>query len=64
MPSKLISTPECRVCDAADGANVSGAKTASEYSVDHPAEYLGKIGGSLLCSGSNVTAPPLIMFNL
>ena len=58
---KPTSALECCVYDAADGANVSGAKTASEYLADQQAESLGAAGISLLYSGSNLTAPPLIM---
>ena len=53
-----------RVCEGADGADVSGAKTMNEYSADQPAETLGVAGSSLLCSGSDLTAPPLIMLHL
>ena len=64
VPSKPTSAMECNVCDAADGANVSGTKTASKYSADQPTESLGVAGSSLLYSGSDLTAPPLIMFHL
>ena len=63
VPREPMSAPECCACDAADGANVSGAKTVSEYSAEHPAESLGVAGSSLLCSGSDLTAPPLIMLH-
>ena len=59
--SKPVAAPECRVCEGADGANVSGAKTAIEYSADQPAETLGMAGS---CSRSDLTAPPLIMLQL
>ena len=62
--SKPVAAPECHVCDVAEGANISGAKMVTEYSVDHPAESLGIAGSSLLCSGSDLTAPPLIMLHL
>ena len=52
------------VCEGTDGADVSGAKTMTEYSADQPAETLGIAGSSLLCSGSDLTAPPLIMLHL
>ena len=54
----------CGGADGADGADVSGAKTATEYSADQPAETLGVAGSSLLCSGSCLIAPPLIMLRL
>ena len=62
--SKPMSAPEYCVCDAADGADISGTKTASEYSADHPSESLGVAGGSLLCSGCDLTTPPLFMLHL
>ena len=62
--SKPVAAPECCVYEGADGANMSGAKTAIEYSADQPAETLGVAGSSLLCSGSDLTAPPLIMLHL
>ena len=62
--SKPMAAPECHVCDVAEGANVSGTKMATEHSADHPAESLGIAGSSLLCSGSDLTAPPLIMLHL
>ena len=62
--SRPVATLECRVCGGADGADVSGAKTAPEYSADQPAETFGVAGSSLLCSGSDFTAPPLIMLHL
>ena len=52
------------MCDAADGTNVSGGKTVSQYSADHQAESFGIAGSSLLCSGFDLTAPPLIMLHL
>ena len=64
MSSKPMAAPEYCVCDAAEDADMSGAKTASEYSADHPAESLGVAGCSLLCSGSDLTAPLLIMLHL
>ena len=62
--SEPEAAPECRVCECSEGADVSGAKSASEYSADQPAETLGVAGSSLLCSGSDLTAPPLIMLHL
>ena len=62
--SEPVAAPECRVCESADHADVAGAKTATEYSADQPAETLGVAGSSLLCSGSDLTAPPLIMLHL
>ena len=59
-----LAAMKCRVCGGADGADVSGAKTATEYSADQPAETFGVAGSSLLCSGSDLTAPPLIMLHL
>ena len=59
-----VAALECRVCGGADGADVSGTKTATEYSADQPAETPGIAGSSLLCSGSDLTAPPLIMLHL
>ena len=59
-----VAALECRVCGGADSADVSGAKTATEYSADQPAETLGIAGSSFLCSGSDLTAPPLIMLHL
>ena len=64
LPSQPMFAPQCCVCDAADGANVSGGKTVSQYSADHPAESFGIAGSSLLCSGFDLTAPPLIMLHL
>ena len=64
VPSKAASAVECYVCDAADGADVSGAKTVSEYSANQPAESLGIAGSSLLCSWYDLTAPALIMLHL
>ena len=64
VPSKPISALECHMCDAADDADMSGAKMAGEYSADQPAESLGIAGSSFLCSGSKLTAPPLIMLHL
>ena len=62
--SKPMAAPECRVCEGADDADMSGTKTATEYSADQPAETLGIAGSSLLYSGSDLTAPPLIMLHL
>ena len=62
--SKPVAALECRVCEGADHADVSGTKSATEYSADQPAETLGIAGSSLLCSGSDLTAPPLIMLHL
>ena len=62
--SKPVAAPEFCVCEVADGADMSGAKTTNEYSVDKPAKTLGIAGSSLLCSGSDLTAPPLIMLHL
>ena len=62
--SEPVAAPECRVCEGADHADVSGAKSVTEYSADQPAETLGIAGSSLLCSGSDLTAPPLIMLHL
>lgn len=62
--SEPEAAPECRVCECSEGADVSGAKSASEYSAEQPAETLGVAGSSLLCSGSDLTAPPLIMLHL
>ena len=62
--SRPVAALECWVCGGADCANVSGTKTATEYSADQPAETLGVAGSSLLCSGSDLTAPPLIMLHL
>ena len=62
--SEPVAAPECRVCEGADRADVSGAKSTTEYSADQPAETLGVAGSSLLCSGSDLTAPPLIMLHL
>ena len=62
--SEPVAAPEHHVCDAAEGANVSGSKTVTEYSADHPAESLGIAGSSLLCSGSDLTASPPIMLHL
>ena len=62
--SRPVATLECCVCGGADGADVSGAKTVTEYSADQSAETLGIAGSSLLCSGSDLTAPPLIMLHL
>ena len=59
-----LAAPECRVYEGADRADVSGTKTTTEYSADQPAETLGVAGSSLLCSGSDLTAPPLIMLHL
>ena len=59
-----VAALECCVCGGADSADVSGAKTVTEYSADQPAETLGIAGSSLLCSGSDLTAPPLIMLHL
>ena len=59
-----VAALECCVRGGADGANVSGAKTATEYSADQLAETLGVAGSSLLCNGSDLTAPPLIMLHL
>ena len=59
-----VTAPECHVCEGADRADVSGAKTATEYSADQPAETLGVAGSSLLCSGSDLTAHPLMMLHL
>ena len=59
-----VAAPECRVCEGADCADVSGTKSATEYSAEYPAETLGVAGSSLLCSGSDLTAPPLIMLHL
>ena len=56
--SRPVAAPECCVCEVADRADVSGAKTATEYSADQPAETLGVAGSSLFCSGSDLTAPP------
>ena len=64
MCSRPVAAPECHVCGGADGADVSGTKTVTEYSADQPAETLGIAGSSLLCSGSDLTAPPLIMLHL
>ena len=58
VPSKPMSAPQCCVCDASDGANMSGTKTMSEYSANPRAESLGIAGSSLLSSGSDPTAPP------
>ena len=62
--SEFVAAPECCVCKGADSADVSGTKTVTEYSADQPAETLGVAGSSLLCSGSDLTAPPLIMLHL
>ena len=62
--SKPVAAPECHVCEGADRADVSGTKTTTECSADQPAETLGVAGSSLLCSGSDLTAPPLIMLHL
>ena len=62
--SKPVAALECHVCVGADRVDVSGTKTATEYSADQPAETLGVAGSSLLCSGSDLTAPPLIMLHL
>ena len=57
--SKPVAALECHVCEGADGGDVSGTKTAIEYSADQPDETLGAAGSSLLCRGSNFTAFPL-----
>ena len=62
--SKPVAALECRVCEGADDADMSGAKTMIKYSADQPAETLGIAGSSLLCSGSDLTVPPLIMLHL
>ena len=62
--SKPVAALEYCVCDVAESADMSGAKMVTEYSADHPAETLGVAGSSLLCSGSDLTAPPLIMLHL
>ena len=62
--SKPMAAPKYHVCDIAEGADMSGAKSASTYSADHPAESLGIAGSSLLCSGSDLTALPLIVLHL
>ena len=62
--SKSVAAPKCCVCDMAEGANVFGAKMATDYSAAHPAEFLGVAGSFLLCSGSDLNAPPLIMLHL
>ena len=62
--SEPVAAPECHVCEGADGANVSGTNTANEDSADQPAETLGIAGSFLLCSGCDLTAPPLIMLHL
>ena len=62
--SEPVAAPECRECEGADHADVSGTKTAIEYSADQPAETLGIAGSFLLCSGCDLTAPPLIMLHL
>ena len=61
--SKPVAAPECCVCEGDDGADMSGTKTTIEYSAEQSAETLG-VAGSLLCSGSDLTAPPLIMLHL
>ena len=62
--SEPVAAPEYHVFDVAEGGNMSGAKMVTEYSADHPAESLGIAGSSLLCSGSDLTAPPLIILHL
>ena len=63
--SKPMAALECHhMCEVAESADVAGTKTATEYSADHPAETLGVAGSSLLCSGSDLTEPPLVMLHL
>ena len=62
--SKPVAAPECHLCNVAEDSNMSGAKMVTEYAADHPAESLGVAGSSLLCSASDLTAPPLVMLHL
>ena len=51
------AAPECRVCEGANGVDVSGTKTTTEYSADQPAETLGVAGSSLFCSSTPYCTP-------